>query len=30
MDMFLMLSWPALIVVSYLGAVWALKKSGKL
>lgn len=30
MDMFLIVSWPLLILISYKASVYALKKAGKL
>lgn len=30
MELFIILGWPALIFVSYKGAVYALKKAGML
>ena len=30
MGTILLIGWPVLIVVSYVGAVWALNKAGKL
>jgi len=30
MDLVLLIFWPVLIYVSYIGSVWALNKAGKL